>query len=433
VYYPTSPKRGMSDAVTVPAGKDHYPLSPFPHRKSSGLGKLSRLHYTPPSPSDLSSLTSLSETTPRNSPSPSPPPSPSDSSSSASETPSATVRKRNRIMSTNKGMAYVEQSAPSKPPILYPGDVSPEILLEFEIGCIGYFDTKEIAPDRQVRKIIAGLKDSRMRDWITTDHERILELSFEEFFVELRSLFLDPNWEELTCREMGTMVQKGEAFWNYAIRMQAKNSLLLNTPSHLSDDQLRHHLEAGMDETLARRYICSEATKVLDLREWLHNVKKVDDQMRAERMEFEQIAKAQREHARRTYNAPEPTSRPTNNNNRGPRPDGAVTRLPKLTQRERQLLFDNEGCLKCRTPFAGHRSSNCPNNFPSATNYRSLTQADVDKAKKTLRSVAVVGNASEETSPHPVAAVLGLSEAPVAYLPNNSSSVIENGTDSELV
>jgi hypothetical protein len=73
----------------------------------------------------------------------------------------------------NSKHAYVEQDSAAKLPTLHAGDVSPSVMRDFEEACIGYFEMKEIADDKQVRKILPGLKDSRIRDWITSDHEHI--------------------------------------------------------------------------------------------------------------------------------------------------------------------------------------------------------------------------------------------------------------------
>jgi hypothetical protein len=86
-----------------------------------------------------------------------------------------------------------------------------------------------------------------------------------------------------------------------------------------------------------------------------------------------------------------------------------------------------------------YRSSSCPNAFPSATNYRTLTQADVDKAKPG-RGVRVVAatmsevdqenlDGSTSASIHPVAAVMGIGH-PVAYMPANVSNILEEGSHS---
>jgi hypothetical protein len=129
-----------------------------------------------------------------------------------------------------------------------------------------------------------------------------------------------------------------------------------------------------------------------DFKKWAHAVKALDELMRAERVEFEQISKTIRDANHRTNLLGEPSSRTNtmhaasssttnhNYNNNGSKNNAKSTYLPKMTPKKRQLLFDNEGCLKCHHPFVDHRSHNCPNDFPSGLNYRPLTQADVDRA-----------------------------------------------------
>jgi hypothetical protein len=252
-----------------------------------------------------------------------------------------------------KNTAYVEQDSSSKPPVLHLGDITLFVMREFEDGCVGYFETKEIPEDKHVRKILAGLCDSRIRDWISTDRNRILALPFDSFMTEFRAAYLDDNWEEAIRRELGGMAQGGESFWDYAIAVQAKNSLLTSTPSHLNNDQLRHRLEAGMGELLARRCANTKVNQEKSLKKWLTDVKRVDDLMRAERKEFEVIAQATRETTRRNNPLGEPSNRVnTNAHTNAPRGGGnpsnnSSNRLPKLTENECQLLFNNDSCLKC--------------------------------------------------------------------------------------
>jgi hypothetical protein len=65
-------------------------------------------------------------------------------------------------------------------------------------------------------------------------------------------------------------------------------------------------------------------------------------------------------------------------------------RLPALTIEERKLLQDNEGCFKCRRPFQKHTSWNCPNDFPDAKVYKTLTANIISAAKgKNNKSKAI--------------------------------------------
>jgi hypothetical protein len=89
---------------------------------------------------------------------------------------------------------------------------------------------KEIAVDKQVRKIVPGIRDLCIKDWITLEHNHLLVLMFEEFMTEFRNGYLDEDWEETTCREPGGMLQgNDESFWDFSIHIQAKNSLLMST------------------------------------------------------------------------------------------------------------------------------------------------------------------------------------------------------------
>jgi hypothetical protein len=110
-----------------------------------------------------------------------------------------------------------------------------------------------------------------------------------------------------------------------------------------------------------------------------------------------------------------------------------------LTEIERKLLYDNEGCLKCRRVFVGHRSTTCPNDFPDPTTYKPITQTSIDAmTRRPKRNViAAVIAPTEPASPSalPVAVVMGASRNPVAYMLSNPSNILEgdsNDSDSSV-
>ena len=47
--------------------------------------------------------------------------------------------------------------------------------------------------------------------------------------------------------------------------------------------------------------------------------------------------------------------------------------LPKLTPTEQLILFDHQGCFKCRQLYVDHKGSDCPNGFPAPGSYKPLT------------------------------------------------------------
>jgi hypothetical protein len=333
-------------------------------------------------------------------------------------------------MPNQSKFATVVQDSPSRPPILTAGDLTPAVMRSFETGCLGYFENKDIADDKQVRKILGGLQDTRIQDWVSVDRDHFLALPFADFMTEFRAGYLPEDWEEITRIELLGMTQNDMSFWDFAIQVQSKNSLLRNTPSHLDKDSLRHRIESGMAQKLALRCRLEKSSKTEVFKDWLTEVKRVDDLIRAERADFEALAKATRDAGRRNSTLTEPSRRANTSNNTPSSSASARVSLPKLSDVERKLLFDNEGCLKCRRVFVSHRSSNCPNDFPNATTYKPLTQSTVDAISKRVQKnvasvVAATDNVAATSSTQPVAVVMGVSANPVAYMPSNMSNVIE--------
>jgi hypothetical protein len=79
------------------------------------------------------------------------------SSSDSESNPHHTKRP---MQPSSKNAARIDQESSAQPPTLLAGDISPAVMREFEDCCIGYFENKEIAEDKQVHKILAGLKDT---------------------------------------------------------------------------------------------------------------------------------------------------------------------------------------------------------------------------------------------------------------------------------
>ena len=238
------------------------------------------------------------------------------------------------------------------------------------------------------------------------------------------------------------MTQSNDMFWDFAVQVQAKNSILIDTPSYLDKDQLRNCIEAGMNSKLAL-CVCleKENDKTKSLGDWLDNIKDIDELIHAATANFESIAKASHESTRCANVLTKPSSHANTNNNLMSNNTtsflNSCPTLPKLTSVECQLLFDNEGCLKCRCVFVPHHSSTCPNNFPNPTNYKQLTQSFVETIKRHLRKptaamMPTVNDTNAASVPIPVAAVMGTVPNLAAYMPSNVLRVIEKDSDLDL-
>jgi len=161
-------------------------------------------------------------------------------------------------------------------------EITPTIICSFETKCLGYFENKDIMEEKQVRKILVGLQDNHVQDWINVDRDRFLALTFPVFMTEFHAGYLPEDWEEVTRIELLGMMQNESAFWDFAVQVQSKNSLLRNTPSHLDEDKLRHRIESGMDQKLALRCRLEKSSKIEGFNLWITEVKRIDDLVRAE-------------------------------------------------------------------------------------------------------------------------------------------------------
>ncbi len=90
-----------------------------------------------------------------------------------------------------------------------------------------------------------------------------------------------------------------------------------------------------------------------------------------------------RDRATRAFQKPPLAPRTTNSNAPTPTSSSTYPRLktPALTEPERTLLRDHQGCFKCRKFYAGHHRDAC-SEWPDAATYRTLTPDDASKAKK---------------------------------------------------
>jgi hypothetical protein len=111
---------------------------------------------------------------------------------------------------------------------------------EFEDCCISFFENKDIPEDKQVWKILAGLKDTQVRNWVMTQKDTLIASTFMQFMMAFWKVYLSADWDESVRCELGGMSQGTDSFWNFAMCIQSLNSLLHGTLSHLDKDKLHH-------------------------------------------------------------------------------------------------------------------------------------------------------------------------------------------------
>ena len=306
----------------------------------------------------------------------------SSSSDSSFERGCPVVRSTCATMTAISNVAEYQQSAPTKPPTLSAGEVTPEQLQKWELGCRQYFFHKDVEADNQVKRVAWGLLDPRIQQWYAIEAERLNGLDFGDFMVELRSYWLPSDWASDLRLKMLSSRQGTRPFLEWVVDVQTQNSLLVGDEAHLSEAGLRYHLEANMNKDLAVEYRSSDAKNAATLRLWIEKVKKLDEKrMRDARQLREQIEASMRNN---------PKSRPTDDKRKvndparrwPPHQPASAPRLPLLTDEERKLLRENEGCFKCRLPFQTHQTYNCPNGFPDVATYKTITAETVRRLAK---------------------------------------------------
>ena len=116
-------------------------------------------------------------------------------------------------MSSTK--AIVDHPITKHCPILSAGDITPKALIDLEDAHNEFFIAKEVNETEKVKKIFGGFKCVHVRNWIASERENLLKLSYDEFMTELRSNYLPPNWEETVRSQiLGMRMEKTDKFWD---------------------------------------------------------------------------------------------------------------------------------------------------------------------------------------------------------------------------
>ena len=280
----------------------------------------------------------------------------------------------------------------TKAPVLTAGNIALVVMMDFKNTALDFFVSKSVPAEKQVMMIIPGIKDICICDWIAAEHEHIVALPFTEFMKEMRLNYLPQDWEDQVRNEIltSTLTTSALSFWNWSQKILKLNCLLHNTASTIDKNTLCNHLEAHLDDELKAKLRHSEARKDKKFKTWVATVCLLDEVHAVEtNCQHELIEETLQSQAKR-YNTNNDTSRGSSRcgnssqtNTSASSSSSSYVRLSALTDAEHTLLNENEGCMKCRRFYAGHRSQSCPNGFPSGKGYKTLTAADAITAKKT--------------------------------------------------
>lgn len=324
--------------------------------------------------------------------------------------------------------ASVKQDRPKHAPLITSGRIQPDTLRRFEQCALAYFRVKAIPAERWVATVAFNMEDPLAIDWLSVVGESLLKMEWDEYIVTLRSKWLKKDWEHVARRELLAMEQGTKSFEDFSFEFRSKNALLTNTSSQLDEQHMRHQLKANMDKDLAADCAVEKTYLIDDFNDWMDAVCALDEK-RARHMALINREVARRSEKNRAFASNAAVTRTTSAATRKGLPSSSSdARPPKLTPKERELLSDHHGCYTCRHFYVYHISSDCPNGFPSGTNYTPLT-LEMAKKAKAPRPVAAVNPTTSSSSAHieevsadTVPAVTAILPVPVCMTDEDDSS-----------
>ncbi|KAG2738432.1 hypothetical protein P692DRAFT_20709328, partial [Suillus brevipes Sb2] len=289
-------------------------------------------------------------------------------------------------------------------PKLSAGDITPQVACDWQNACETYFLHKAVDEADQVKMIATGMTDPRLRTWYLTQRTVLNAGTFTAYMTAFRNAWLDSHWAMKLRKKVLGSHQGTRPFYEWALDLQNQNALLYGNPSHLSDTQLRSQLEANVCDELTIRVLRAKLADSLTLKEWIEEVKHLDDERLEDLASHRKIAEEIHKTSKRN-----PVSTNKSSSSSSKTYNSSSPRLGSLTETERALLMKHKGCFKCRKFYVLHQSKDCTDGAPDASSYKTLTESDANAAKPKTKTVAAVG---------PVGAVM-------------ASSVLDDGSDSE--
>jgi hypothetical protein len=296
-------------------------------------------------------------------------------------------------------------------PVLTAGHITPLIHQAWSLAARRYqkhggIDAKEI-----VSYVAMGMMEPRLIAWYQADSMRIDTLTLDVYLAELGTLVLDRNWQHRIREEILLTRQETQPFMHWKIAMENLNAILTTSaPTYaLTKAGLKVQLEANLRPAL-RLSLATEPVLATELAAWALEVKDRDDRLADEEARI-RVIMAEGENKKKKdlfsrLGEPRPSkssssssSTPTSSNaNATP----ATKWLPKLTQDEKDLLKEHDGCTRCRKFYTDHPGDQCPmvatKTWPDPATTKVLTVEMANAAAATKRKLvaAAIGYDSDE-------------------------------------
>lgn len=282
-------------------------------------------------------------------------------------------------------LAKIEQKKPNNIPILHDGRIDPYVAREYANSVQAFCSLLKIPDEDQVEAVGWGLQHPAARVWYSANKQTHITLTLAAWLEEFNKAFLPSDWIKVAKRSLLSYKQRyDQSFLAYYNEINHMNSILIETPEHLTDSALRTLLEAGIRDSLNDACDRDLVHDIKDFKAWREAVMKTDEREQKTNSRIAHLEQQLRSLQMQPSRPAASTSRTTTQTTTVTK-GSTFVRLPLLTVAERQLLKDNQGCLKCRRPFVNHQSQSCPNGFPPGQGYKPIT-AETIRAAQAARS-----------------------------------------------
>ena len=281
-------------------------------------------------------------------------------------------------------LAEVQTAKMKDCPILTAGRITPLVLQTWTLACKRYMKHADKKPEEIVSFVAEAMLEPRLIAWYQAGQARIDALTLKQYLDELSKLVLEKNWAHKIRDTIISSKQGNRSFIDWKIELENLNAILTTTsPTHaLTNDGLKVQLEANLNSEL-KINLLNEPTLSTSLDAWSIEVKKRDDRVKAENARTQRIidasnaARAAKRGEKRdllSRLSDPPRSRAASSGTSG---NTVRHYLPKLQEKEKQLLNEHEGCSRCQKFYTGHRAKDCEmttnNTWPDADTYIPLT------------------------------------------------------------
>ena len=321
----------------------------------------------------------------------------SSDDSSSDDYPAPTPRPHTTMLS----YATIVHSNVTQPPQMTDGTITPGVIQEFKQCTKCFFLNAKggITEQQKVIRLLGCFANPLVRDWIAMKHATLGALTFTKFMEAFRKCWLPSNWEDTTKSKIlsSRLEPNKENFETWVLRMQKLNVALRGTTSYMEDKALRTHLASNLDEEFKYKMDRADPCKDEDLTKWIEAIATVDRERQYDRKRLnDHLDNFLRTH-KRPYLAPHSTPSSDTTSTQGSSSSASSSPYPpRLTEEERRLLQEHEGCFKCRTFYAGHHQASCTTTI-SGKGYKTLTAQDAlrAKAQKNSRRSTTMGVVSD--------------------------------------